>query len=88
MVDKKWLALNQHGKHCLRMFLYAIGGTDLLTTQLDYLVSKELVDIRSKFSDVRDREHIAGYCLTDLGMYTAAHYFPKFTDWNNRKFFS
>lgn len=80
--DKQWMTLNAHGKYCLSAFIYAISGTDLLTSQLDYLVGKDLVDNRDKFNDWMEREEVAAYCLTDLGMHTAKHYFPKFTNWD------
>ena len=80
---KKWLTLNQHGKTCLMAFLHSISASDLLTTQLDYLHRKQLVDYQGKFPDYKDREPIANECLTDLGIETTKHYFPKFRlKWN------
>ena len=75
---KPGLTLNSHGKQCLGQFLYSISAGNLLTSQLDYLVKKGLVDSILEYRDWRNREDCAGHCLTDLGMETAKRYFPKF----------
>lgn len=78
------MTLNQHGKYCLYVFLYAISANDILTSQLDYLYKKDLVDYQLNLKgDVKKRHGMAGHTLTDLGVYTAAHYFPKFDNWDN-----
>jgi hypothetical protein len=79
---KKWATLNAHGKCCLKSFIFAISGTDLLTSQLDYLYRNDFVKEKINLPNWKEREEIAGYALTDLGVHTAAHYFPKFTDWD------
>ncbi len=76
------LTLNTHGKNCLRAFIFALSGTDIMESQLDYLCSKELVDHCLRFPDYRNREDCANHCLTDLGMQTAKRYFPKFRNWD------
>lgn len=88
-MDKKWMTLNAHGKGCLIQFLLCISGTDIRDTQIDYLMNKELIDTKLNYkTDWKDREDIAGYCLTDLGMHTARHYFPGFTYWDKKPFFT
>jgi hypothetical protein len=78
---KKWMTLNKHGKYCLNAFICAISGTDISTTQVDYLFNKELISYQLEFKDYQKREPIVGYCLTDLGIETAKHYFPNFKRW-------
>lgn len=75
---KNWLTLNAHGKDCLHSYLAAISANDLRTSQLDYLYNKELVDYATRYSDAKEREELAGHCLTDLGLNTAKHYFPNY----------
>lgn len=75
--DKKWLTLNQHGKRCLHAYVCAISASDLLTSQLDYLNKHGLTDYKSKFPDCKNRHPVALECLTDLGIETVKHYFPK-----------
>lgn len=76
--DKNWLTLNQHGKYCLRAFLLSIAGTDMLTSQLDYLFNKDLVDYMINYKDANKRIILAGHCLTDLGIETVKHYYPQY----------
>lgn len=76
--EKKWLTLNQHGKNCLSGFIHALSGTDLLSSQIDYLYRKDLIGSNVNFKDKHNREELAGYCLTDLGIETLLHYFPKY----------
>jgi hypothetical protein len=73
--NKDWLTLNQHGKRCLRAFILAISGTDIMGSQMDYLYNKDLVDYATKFADRKGRHELAGHCLTDLGIATVKHYF-------------
>jgi hypothetical protein len=80
---RDWLTLNSHGKNCLKSFLCAISGTDVMTTQMDYLWDKDIVEPSLKY-DTKEklrRHEIANKCLTDLGIKTAKHYFPKFSQW-------
>jgi hypothetical protein len=72
---KKWMTLNQHGKQCLKAYLFALPPSDLLTSQLDYLNKKGLTDYSTKFNDADKRHPLALECLTDLGLETAKHYF-------------
>ena len=80
-VGQKWMKLNSHGKYCLERFLGSISASDLLTTQLDYLYNKDLVGYARDFDNYKEREPIAHYCLTDLGIETAKHYFPNYKNW-------
>ena len=77
MKQKTWLTLNVHGKYCLRAYLLSISASDLLTTQLDYLFKKELVDYADNFKDSENRCYLANHKLTDLGINTSKHYFPR-----------
>jgi hypothetical protein len=75
--DKKWVTLNSHGKRCLESFICALSGMDILTTQMDYLLDKELVEPCTRY-DTKEkirRHEVAYKCLTDLGLETAKHYF-------------
>jgi len=72
---KDWMTLNAHGKRCLKSFIFAISAGDVLTTQMDYLNDKGLIDYRSKYPDYRNRHPVSLECLTDLGLATAKHYF-------------
>jgi hypothetical protein len=76
MRDKKWLTLNSHGRKCLKSYLTALSGTDLMTSELDYLNKKGLTDFKSRFRGLKGRNPIATEALTDLGVHTADHYFP------------
>ncbi len=82
MSKKPGLTLNAHGKHCLKSFLYALSSSDLDTSQMDYLIKKDLIDSVTKYKDWRDREECARHCLTDLGMETAKRYFPNYKNWD------
>lgn len=82
---KNWLTLNAHGKSCLENFIYAISGSDVWSSKLDYLISKGLVDHSINYRDYKEREEVAGHCLTDLGLHTVVHYFPKFSPHLNKK---
>lgn len=75
--EKKWLTLNQHGKFCLKMYICALSASDILTSQMDYLFSKDLVGYNSDFKDPKRRDPVGCYCLTDLGIETVKHYFSK-----------
>jgi hypothetical protein len=79
MKDKKWITLNAHGKYCLERYLFAISASDLLTSQLDYLFKKDLVDYANNLDDSVNRQYLANHKLTDLGIETARHYFPGIT---------
>ncbi len=50
---------------------------DILTTQMDYLWDKDIVEPAIKYDNKEKlrRHEIAGKCLTDLGLETAKHYF-------------
>ncbi len=80
---KKWLTLNSHGKNCLWTFITAISAQDMLTTQLNYLYDKDLASWNNKLTPHPDRERLGSshHVLTDLGIETAKHYFPKFKKW-------
>lgn len=80
--QKNWVTLNAHAKACLKSFLYAISASDILTSQIDYLYKNDFIREKITMPSWKEREEIAGYALTDLGIYTATHYFPKFTDWD------
>ena len=81
-MKEDYLKLNVHGKKCLRSFLYAISANDILTSEIDYLLNKELIDYSMNYPDFKDRENASYYCLSNIGYHTAAHYFPKFRNWN------
>ena len=76
-MKKDWLTLNSHGKQCLKNYIHAISASDLLTTQLDYLNKNGLTDYKNNFTDWNKRHPVSIECLTDLGLATAKHYFPK-----------
>lgn len=78
MSQVEYLILNQHGKRCLWTFISALSGTDILTSQIDYLYRKDLIISSIQCNDYRNREELAGYCLSDIGIETVLHYFPKF----------
>lgn len=75
---KQWITLNQHGKKCLKSFLSALSSSDVLTSEIDYLNKKGLTDYKTKYPDYKNRNPISLECLTDLGIETAKHYFPKY----------
>lgn len=75
---KDWLTLNAHGKRCLKNYLSALSASDVLTTQMDYLNKKGLIDYKSNFPDWKKRSPVSIECLTDLGLATAKHYFPQY----------
>lgn len=74
---KKWLKLNTHGKNCLKGFILSLSASDLLTSEMDYLHDRDLIDYIKKYPEP-GRHPVAGKCLTDLGVYTVMHYFPTF----------
>lgn len=75
---KDWMTLNAHGKGCLENFLYSISANDVFETKLDYLYKKCLVDYATHFRDLSNREEVANHALTDIGIATAKHYFPRY----------
>lgn len=49
-----------------------------MASQLDYLYKKDLVAYQNDYKDPQHRCLLAGHCLTDLGIETVKHYFPKY----------
>ena len=83
--QKHWLTLNAHGKKCLKGFILSLSASDLKTSEAYYLQDLDLIESILKFKDASNRHECANKCLTDLGIHTVAHYFPKF-DPNVNKF--
>lgn len=78
--EKKWLTLNSLGKRYLRMYVLALSPTDVTQDAVDYLEDKGLIDSRTKYKDLsqKDRVELARKCLTDAGIETVKHYIPNF----------
>ncbi len=77
--DKKWLTLNQHGKKCLWSYLCGYYATHCLnTTEAGYLLNKGLIEFAENNKSV-GRHAVYIYQLSDIGIETVKHYFPKST---------
>jgi hypothetical protein len=82
MKNKNWITLNAHGKDCLQNYLFALSTNDVFQSKMDYLHRKGITEYASAHeSTKRYREPRACDCLSDIGIETAAHYFPKYTNW-------
>lgn len=83
--EKKWLTLNAHGKDCLRNFTHSLSALDVWTSKMDYCFNKGLISYSQEYKDSNFRHPIANHCLTNLGIETAAHYFPNYDHWDRTK---
>jgi hypothetical protein len=81
--NKKWITLNAHGKGCLENYLYALSTNDVWQSKMDYLHRKGITEYASLHPHTdKYRERRSCDCLSDIGIETAAHYFPKYTNWD------
>jgi hypothetical protein len=74
-MEKNWRTCNAHTKQALFVYCFAISMQEIKQTQIDHLLDKDLLFITTNHPKSRVSRSI--YALTDLGVETVKHYWPK-----------
>jgi hypothetical protein len=76
--EKKWKTIGSDTKRYLGLFatIKIDDEKDLTNSNLQHLFVEGLIGKSSEFTDRKCRKQVKEYCITDLGIETAKHYFP------------
>lgn len=74
------MTLTSHDKKCLKSFVFAISSTDVKSSEIDRLLRIGIISSVINFNkeDMDEREEVAGYALTDVGIECVKKYIPNF----------